>query len=697
MIELKKISAKNARRKKEDKEYLFKNISLSLPNVGVFSFSSDLLERVKALFNVLAGIKAYEEGEIDIDGTNTKNFKKEDWYNYRFNFVGYARRKLLIENYTVRQNIDFILDALNLSKKEKDETVQLLTRFKLAELVDKSISKLSDEEKIKLSILLALLKDPSILLVFEPIDSLDEKGKKEIIEVLKAEAKKRLVLISSEFFDGEITHFFISNNSLIGPSLILNDSPLLKRKKTKKEKMIFSALTLSFFKEKICRNIFMVLFLICSMSLWGIFGSIEYSGSTSAIAQKFSEIKDTSIRLDGRDYKKFKEEDISKMNQKYGMEFSGIYYANSLENSNFLYPINLEINQEYQNNLNDKSFKGYFRAHYSGNIDEFASIQSLDKLPQGYKLVAGTFPNSDNSILLTDLQYFWFKTYGYKDWDDPKNNVSGEEMTPSKMVGQKLIWGDEKRLTISGILDTDFDEEEFKPFFDYIVSSQNISDGRDTPEKIQQLRQKFSSGIKESYWNLGFVSPNILASLKTEDLYSEMIAPKSADPKKLKNLALVSLDEKGDFIILNDSFQAQTLTAYDMRTISNIVLAFGILSTLIFVFVFLSFLYPFSYRLYEQSKALENIGVKRGRVTRDFLTTLSFLFVASFLLSIPFLYLAKFAIETTYWIDLPGYLVLNGVPYAVMLVYGLVLLILSIVFIALNKREDLEANSPLED
>jgi len=80
---------------------------------------------------------------------------------------------------------------------ERKRQVTLLEEYDLARHSNKAVSALSGGMKQKLSIAIALLSDPEVLLLDEPTASLDAWATREILKILESWKGKKSVILSS--------------------------------------------------------------------------------------------------------------------------------------------------------------------------------------------------------------------------------------------------------------------------------------------------------------------------------------------------------------------------------------------------------------------------------------------------------------------------------------------------------------------
>jgi iron(III) transport system ATP-binding protein len=133
------------------------------------------------VLRLLAGLEVPDKGEIRIDGrvvaTAGKNFVPPEKRDLGMVFQDLA----LWPHMTVQQNLMFGLDARGVPKREANVRVrELLERVGLDHRIDAKPHQLSGGEQQRVALARALVTQPSILLMDEPLSSLDDERKSAI-------------------------------------------------------------------------------------------------------------------------------------------------------------------------------------------------------------------------------------------------------------------------------------------------------------------------------------------------------------------------------------------------------------------------------------------------------------------------------------------------------------------------------------
>lgn len=158
------------------------DVSLTMPPSGVTALTGASGSGKSTLVRALAGLTRLK-GEIRIDG--------EVWQDERI-FLPPHRRAIgmvfqeaaLLSHLTVRGNLDFgRRRAPRPHLIGFDDVVDLMG---LSQLIDRSTDRLSGGEKQRVAIARALLAQPRLLLMDEPLSSLDPESKAAILPYLQA-------------------------------------------------------------------------------------------------------------------------------------------------------------------------------------------------------------------------------------------------------------------------------------------------------------------------------------------------------------------------------------------------------------------------------------------------------------------------------------------------------------------------------
>lgn len=153
------------------------------------------------MLHLLGGLDIPTSGKVMIKGEDLYGLKEEKRALFRRRHIGFVFQAFnLMPVLTVEENIalPMIMDNVEMDKEYLDELLELLN---LKERRKHLPSQISGGQQQRVAIGRALAYKPAILFADEPTGNLDSKNSKEVIELLKASAKKynqTLVIITHD-------------------------------------------------------------------------------------------------------------------------------------------------------------------------------------------------------------------------------------------------------------------------------------------------------------------------------------------------------------------------------------------------------------------------------------------------------------------------------------------------------------------
>ena len=182
-----------------NKHYSAHNVCLSVKGGEVFGFLGPNGAGKSTCIKSIVGIQPITEGKISVCGFDVKTQSVGAKSLIGFVPDHYA----LYENLTGREYLNYIADIYEVSKEDRNERLEkYITRFELTESIDNKIKTYSHGMKQKITIISALVHDPKVWILDEPLTGLDPTSIYQVKECMKEHASKgNIVFFSSHLID----------------------------------------------------------------------------------------------------------------------------------------------------------------------------------------------------------------------------------------------------------------------------------------------------------------------------------------------------------------------------------------------------------------------------------------------------------------------------------------------------------------
>lgn len=177
--------------------HALRDINLTLPDKGIVFIVGKSGSGKSTLLNVIGGIDSYDSGDLIINNTSTKKFRKKDYNSYRNTYIGFIFQEFnVIKSLTVYENIALSIQLHNKSvKKNNKEILDVIEKVGLKGKEHRKMNQLSGGERQRVAIARSLIKNPEVIIADEPTGNLDPKNRNIVMGILKELSKDRLVLI----------------------------------------------------------------------------------------------------------------------------------------------------------------------------------------------------------------------------------------------------------------------------------------------------------------------------------------------------------------------------------------------------------------------------------------------------------------------------------------------------------------------
>jgi ABC-2 type transport system ATP-binding protein len=170
------------------------NLNLHIPAGECFGFLGPNGAGKTTTIKLLAGLLKPNEGTIDIGGYDVQNEPQKVK-----SIIGYIPDKPFVyEKLTGGEFLDFVTDLYQSDgafAKEKRE--ELLNLFNIKDFENELVESYSHGMRQKLIITAALIHNPKVIIIDEPMVGLDPKGMKQVKEIFKGLTKKGVTIFMS--------------------------------------------------------------------------------------------------------------------------------------------------------------------------------------------------------------------------------------------------------------------------------------------------------------------------------------------------------------------------------------------------------------------------------------------------------------------------------------------------------------------
>ncbi len=182
-----------------NKHYSVKDVSFEVKGGEIFGFLGPNGAGKSTIIKSIVGIQTITEGSIEICGYDVEKQSVAAKMNTAFVPDHYA----LYENLTGREYINYIADLYGVGKDARDAIIEkYVEAFQLTGAFDNQMKTYSHGMKQKITIMAALVHEPKVWILDEPLTGLDPTSIHEVKECMKEHAAKgNIVFFSSHIID----------------------------------------------------------------------------------------------------------------------------------------------------------------------------------------------------------------------------------------------------------------------------------------------------------------------------------------------------------------------------------------------------------------------------------------------------------------------------------------------------------------
>jgi len=210
MIKLKGVN-KYFNKGKRNQIHVINETTLNLGTNGLVALLGPSGSGKTTLLNAIGGLDKVNNGDIFVDGQKITGSGASKVDQIRNLNIGYIFQDYkLVDNMTVYENVAMVLKMIGIKDQEeiKKRITYILETLGIYRYRNRLCSMLSGGERQRVGIARAIAKNPKIIIADEPTGNLDSANTIEIMNIIKAISRDRLVVLVTH--EVEIAKFYAS-------------------------------------------------------------------------------------------------------------------------------------------------------------------------------------------------------------------------------------------------------------------------------------------------------------------------------------------------------------------------------------------------------------------------------------------------------------------------------------------------------
>ncbi len=222
------ISIKNVNKyffkNRKNEIHVINDTTLELGNTGLVSLLGPSGSGKTTLLNVIGGLDKVNNGKIMVNEEKITRFNTSKIDEIRNLNIGYIFQDYhLIPDMKVFDNVSLPLKMIGIKDKEeiKSRVNYVLTILGIYKYRNRIASMLSGGERQRVGIARAIVKNPNIIIADEPTGNLDSKNTIEIMNIIKAISKDKLVILVTH--EKDLAYFYSDRIIELKDGTIISD------------------------------------------------------------------------------------------------------------------------------------------------------------------------------------------------------------------------------------------------------------------------------------------------------------------------------------------------------------------------------------------------------------------------------------------------------------------------------------------
>lgn len=151
------------------------------------------------LLKLILGLLVPQQGSVTIGGSDVRNLSEE---NFPVNMFYLPQERIQMDV--------SVAEFIEMMQPEQESFCKMANIFGVEEAWrENMLPSLSGGEEKRLLLAMAFAFEPELLLLDEPMNSLDKEGRKALVEMVSRRKKSTLIVTHEEMFDGIADHLYI--------------------------------------------------------------------------------------------------------------------------------------------------------------------------------------------------------------------------------------------------------------------------------------------------------------------------------------------------------------------------------------------------------------------------------------------------------------------------------------------------------
>ena len=207
------------------------NITMSIKKGEIYGFLGHNGSGKTSTLKIITGLMTCDSGQVVFKDQKLK--------------IGYMPESPKFYDYLTLKEFMVLIGSQNKIKIQNEEVLSLIERVGLKTFENKRVEKFSRGMKQRAALACALIGDPDVLLLDEPLSALDPEGRKDVVEMIQELKKQGKTILISTHILSDVENICDTIGVLKNGNIIFED-----RLKDLKEEFVFPILDICF-KSKI--------------------------------------------------------------------------------------------------------------------------------------------------------------------------------------------------------------------------------------------------------------------------------------------------------------------------------------------------------------------------------------------------------------------------------------------------------------